>query len=471
MRKRWVCLCMVGMMVLPGCGNTKKENVENDFAQVTEESATNTDAPTETSEIPAHLKYTVEADVGTNHVTVDADVISDGVKEAVVYSAVSKKVDEEYVRSIANSVFDNGDYTVEQPYAAMSENQMESLLSDIESQAEDYIWTYPVSQMENLLARPELVHTQELKSDTMFYEAEMDSLFAMYGPGVGSHMAMTISAQMQEDTELIPYKGARISGTVDGKPCELSVKDIEDGWNSHVWLYSRDDDIRYVRSYLNYETSELDTEQQNPCDYNSALKTAEAMIKKLMPDGDYRLTASYHRMVQISGLIDGTEADGYRFCYTPCIKEKILPMNAYTSFYIDDASGFNLQPMVCIDVNENGFLSARFSESVAPDEVLTQNANMLPFDQLDKIVQNYMEDILNKGLLDGTTEINRVEFSYILVGTEEGSAFVPCWLYYVNEKGRENNPAEAMFGVNALDGTVCTFGVISDNYVIMDTIY
>ena len=471
MKKRWLCLCLVGLLVLPGCGN-KKTDVEDDFAQVTEADATNTDAATDSSEVPKHVDYIVETEAGTSKVVVNADVIAEGINGVDVYSAVTKKVDEDYVRTLASNVFDNGEYTVEQPYCAMDVTKIDGMYNEIEAQSEEFLWTYQTAQFEKLLERPELTQPCEFNSETMFYEGSMRDIYAMYGQGATGHFA--ISWDMEGvpgvSSEYIGYKAARISGMIDGKPCELSVKNIEDGWTAHVWLYSRDDMATFAKQYMNYETYTMNEKQQNPCDYSSALRTADAMIGKLMPDSDYRLTESYHRMVR-TGLIDETEANGYRFCYTPCIKENVLSMNACNSFFLDESAGYNQQPMVCIDVDENGFLSAKFADDVALGDVITRNANLMSFNQLDKTVQLYMADATDNGFIGGTTEINQIVFSYVLIATDDGAAFVPCWLYYENDKGHENNPHTALFGINALDGTVFTYGSTNDNYIVVDDIY
>lgn len=472
MKKQWLCLCLAGLLVLPGCGKSTKSAVEDDFEQVKESSATESDATASDEEIPDHMKYTITSEQGNASVEVDAEVFSDGSDQVSVYKAKNEVLDEEYVTKLAESVFDNKDYTIELPYVAMTEEKLQYLIDGQCANHGDGVWTYPIAQMDDLLFAVEdgknYLCPSEYDATKMFYDGYMEESYFVFMQSADTTIKMNIEIESGEIDNTQGYKGARLSGAIDGKPCEMSVKIKENAVMDHVWIYSSDDEIKFVYTYMDYELYKLPENQQNPCDYMSAQTIADSVLKKILPDADYELAGSYHRMVYKSGITDQLSADGYRFCYTPRINELLIPMNSYC-VQSDEA----VQPIICIDVNENGFLSAKFSQSVVQGEVLTRNAKLLSFEQVNAAFKNEVEAEMSQELTDASAPIviSKIKFSYVLVDSEGEKVFLPYWLFYNENPNGELKRECALWGVNALDGSVCNFGVASDDYVLIDNIF
>jgi len=189
--------------------------------------------------------------------------------------------------------------------------------------------------------------------------------------------------------------------------------------------------------------------------------------------------------ISLVSMIYGDEtyvADGYRFCYTPCVNEATIPMNAYLEFSNAEVfkDGYewndfveNPQPMICIDVNADGFLNAKFAQSVIPTEVLATNAKLMSFDQANTALTEELKASVAEKYDDSSLnyEIDKIQFTYLLVSSEDGQAFLPYWIYYDRNRGRETAPRRALYGVNALDGSVCYFGLSSGDFVLIDNVF
>lgn len=455
MKKELSIIVLILSVVLSGCGKNANSNIENDFNQITE-IASNTDvAVMDETSIPDHLEY--ELAEKTGRICVNADVVKDGYSNACVYKVNELAFDADYVDALAKRIFDNSDYSLELPYRVMSEDNLlseyEDAKSNYQSDVQNVVYTYKIAQLEDLLnINTELKTVCEKKPDKMFYPSQIQT----------GYNTNPIQIHL-EDVEC-----ALLDGKIDGRAFELSVIHDKYGDADFVWLYAENDGVRFVRNFVEYDENIGSMNGENPCDYEQSKKISDEMIGKLMKGSDYRICEIFERMI-LDGETNYITPNGYRFVYVPCVDEVIPSFNMYDVACYEDGS-LKRQPYVCIDVDVNGFISAKYSMSLELDVALATEPNMFSFDKLDARIREYYNERLNYGY-SSTLTINRVQFSYVLLETKEGSAFVPCWVYYQDKSGVIWSNEAGLCGVNALDGSVITFVDTDKSVTVGDTIF
>ena len=106
------------------CGKPDKKDIEKDLsANVTSDYATESDAVRE--EIPQTLSYTVSSG-GTGEVKVEAEVCSEGYGQVPAYKLKKRDKNDEWIRSYAEKLFDNGEYINVKPYDFCSLEELEA---------------------------------------------------------------------------------------------------------------------------------------------------------------------------------------------------------------------------------------------------------------------------------------------------------------------------------------------------------
>lgn len=455
MRKKLLIVFSLVLLALSGCGKNEKVNIEDDYNQLTE-TASRTDAVSfdETS-VPERLEYELAENMG--RVCVSADVIKDGCDRAYVYKVNEATFDEQYADELAKRIFDSSEYSVELPYRVRTESQLleeyQSSVSEYESDTQKFVYTYKIAQLEELLnSYSEISNVCDKNPDTMFYHGRIKS--------------RTVGAVVEDSYKSVNC--ALLKGKIDGRHFGLSLIRDDEGDDDYIWLYTEDEGIRFVRNYVEYDETVGSVNVGNPCDYEQSKDIAEEMIDLLMNGEDYRICQVFERMVN-SDEANVITPNGFRFVYLPCINETIPSFNSLDVAGFEDDS-YKKQPYVCIDVDANGFISAKYSISLELDTVLSSDANMFSFDHIDNQVKKHYQEMLDMGYSPNLT-FDRVQFSYILSEADGGTAFVPCWIYYLDKSGAVWSQEEGICGVNALDGSLITFVSNNQTFTVSDQVF
>ncbi|MDE5872494.1 MAG: hypothetical protein K2H07_01125, partial [Lachnospiraceae bacterium] len=100
--------------VFTACGKPDKEDIAKELGgNTTSDSATKSDAVQE--KISENLSYTVTSG-GDGAVKVEAEVSSGGYGQVPTYKLKKKEKNDEWVKSYAEKLFDNGEYINVKPY-------------------------------------------------------------------------------------------------------------------------------------------------------------------------------------------------------------------------------------------------------------------------------------------------------------------------------------------------------------------
>ncbi|MDE5873392.1 MAG: hypothetical protein K2H07_05710, partial [Lachnospiraceae bacterium] len=110
--------------VFSACGKSDKEDIARDLGgNATSDSATKSDAVQEI--IPENLSYTVGAG-GSGTIKVEAEVYSEGYGQVPTYKLKKRDKNDEWVKSYAEKLFDNGEYINVKPYDFCSMEELEA---------------------------------------------------------------------------------------------------------------------------------------------------------------------------------------------------------------------------------------------------------------------------------------------------------------------------------------------------------
>ncbi|MDO5127662.1 MAG: DUF6034 family protein [Eubacteriales bacterium] len=458
MKRKLIATALIVSIICCGCGKKNAESMQEDFDKVTEgEVVLNVDSGSSgqpvNAEIPAHVNLEIRDDASNKKIVVDADVISEGFKNACVYEAFMVPIDASYVEELAKRLFDNGEYKVLLPYKLMTDGELEGIIdankqnmyTDEGAELESIV----KNLAENAMQTKDGSQERTLVEETIMYPyTETVSLLDDFG---------VIADQAKSDD----YEMARIRGMIDGKEYELCITCSSTDQRAHVDLHTVDVSTRETYE-LEFDSSLDSVYGENECDYEEARKVADQIVENMV-GSDYRIAAEYNRMIGYQGTTDNgvySQQNGYRFIYTPEMMELKV---AYSpcSLIIDkrNDSMYSYLPYVAVEVDSLGLISVKYMNHMEYGKCMSDRPSMISFDQMLEIAEAEMEEEIKE--LDATSlEVSRVTFASLPVVSEDGLAMVPAWIAYMSPYMETMPQSYALLAINALDGNVL--------YMLMD---
>lgn len=433
-------------LILAGCGKPGGKDLAEDMNRANDNVSSGSDAEdistgNDLAGIPENISYKLSSPSGNNTAEVDAEVISAGYDKVGVYSANRIEMDEDYLKNLADKLFDGGKYQAVKPYGACSMEELEAeetyfLGIKAEAEADGYEFSYSW-----LL---EIEHAKEVWDSTQVAEWQEGAIiWKNTADGCAS---------------------ARLRGEIDGLVYELEFRKIE-GNGEHIETYSlsvtplsRYSSI-YTLSDPEYNLSKT-LYGENKYSQEDAKRYACDLVKKL-GFSDMEL-ADFCDIVVFEDDVENLYMDGYRMFFVRNIGgvQNILCKNSYTLLAgdgaLDESVKGGCQEYLTIDVNSHGLVSMTFNPRYELASMSDQ-AEKLSFEQVDAVAQDYMQKKINsydeyKGKY--TEKVAEVRLGYMTVLYENQYVLAPVWVY-INAHAFENQPMEdAWFGVNALDGSI-----------------
>ncbi len=454
--RRAFAILLACLFLFSGCG--KREKLEEDMSRVDTDISSDSDAGKETVDIPEHLTYTL----GTSgyKFNVDADVTAAGYQNVKVYEQNPGTVDDEYLKNLAEHIFDDGEYEVIKPYnlCSMEELQEENqFLQELYEEAGKD--EYPSWKIDAYIDNYNEENVSELPEGTLIYHYYEETF--------------------EEGT--IGFESCTLRGLVDGNMAELRYQSTE-GESGTLYVRRYVCDHVYKNCNTEYELAST-LYGENSCNLEEASRTAQDIIDN-MGYTDMKQLAVQHRVIN-----DGSEAepetsiylDGYRFIFvreTDGI-ENILGEMPY-AVIINDSVGEDIdglpgacQEFISVEIDSTGVVGITFGMRYERGEQLSDQPSMLSFEQVDAIAQDYMNDKLefyNQHSDDYTFQIVAVRLGYVTLLYDTQYTLVPVWVYVKENDFADQTLDSISFGVNALDGSIVLFeydnvyGNPSENY-------
>jgi len=464
MRKRLFVGLMILIFSLTGCNNKEEQEIDEKLSSLhSSESIAGeeNDSSDEIYSMPESVSYEASSQLNSGMVIeVDAKVSATQTDDISVYSLSYTPMDDSYVRGYADKLFDNGEYTVVKPYEVSS-------LEELNDERNYYmdIWSYyggvdgagekqhygvysPISigpeqnitMIDQQVSEFQESNVAEYKEDQILYEESYQD-FDESGNIAG---------------ELIAKKG-KLRGTVDGDEWELRAYGTNEN-NMHdydvmiMYKVYTDTEITQCVGVNDFSTS---CYGNNLLDIDAARADTEEFLKKLGFDKIDNI-----QTLQLVTNVDDKEVnDGYRFIFAP--RYDSLPVAFLNNNYVLDTPTYAkvygleqacFQEYIHVNITSEGILEVSFYKGYDEPVELTDDAELLSFEDVDIIAKKYMEESFPFVLT-----ISNIELEYVITYYgEEDYALVPVWLYSteVDMGGWDSS----CFGVNALDGSIIEFG-------------
>ena len=447
--KKWYTLKSIALIfallivtgVFTACGKPDKEDIARELGgNATSDSATKSDAVQE--EIPQNLSYTIKSG-GGGAVTVEAEVYSEGYGQVPTYKLKKKEKNDEWVKSYAEKLFDNGEYINVKPYDFCSLEELEAekqfweeRLMDLDESSDGYSHV----QSEIGYIEHKIEHFSE-SNDVKYSEDQL---------------VFTGSNSYYDDnfTNYESYERAQLRGEVDGNVWLLNydytVLEYEEESQSYTTISVPILYGSYVEK-MDYISASYGMENgiyKNKCDR----ETAESEAAKLLD----RLGFNNMECVKMTELRPSWApdyCDGYCILYGPSLNG-IKMFSDFVKGVSVDGETIAVQPYVYILVNSEGAYSFCIMEDYDVEETLSENSQMLSFQQIDDIAHAEFEKMMVEHP-QLNYDITQVKFEYLCV-TYDGLSYamIPAWTYYMGWINSGNTNLYPIFIVNALDGAI-----------------
>ena len=426
--------------VFTACGKSDKEDIAKDLGvNATSDAATKSDAVQE--QIPENLSYTVKS-VENGAVKVEAEVYSEGYGQVPTYKLKKRDKNDEWVKSYAEKLFDNGEYINVKPYDFCSMEELET---------EKQFWE------ERLMTLDEGSDGYgRVQSQVAWIEYRMEhfseSNDVKYPEG---QLVFTKNNSSYDDglTYYENYERAQLRGEVDGNVWLLnydySVYEYEGEFGGGTiyepvlygsWVENMD----YISASYGMETGIY----KNKCDREEAESDAEKLLDRL---GFNNMECV--KMTELKPSQAADYCDGYSITYAPSLND--VKMFSCTGEGADaDGETIAVQPYVSILVNSEGAYSFCIMEDYDIEETLSENSQMLSFQQIDDIAHTEFEKMMTEHPRV-SYDITKVKFEYLCV-TYDGLSYamLPVWSYYTEWISNGDTDLYPVLIVNALDGAV-----------------
>lgn len=484
-------ITLILSFVIAGCGKTDSSQIEADIQEVDDGIGTSTDAAVAdiSGEIPEQLTYEIANADGSISIDVDADVIVPEVESYSVYEEKPIAFDDDFLKTLAGNLFDGGIYEQIKPAWMCTQEEFATEQEYVKALTQRY-----AGQVELPGYIPGWLHNLYYHYNEMSYDGSMVAELTE-GQLIYSYMA---SYDIDGETITECYDNCTLRGTVDGEEWILYYENfipspyLDSGVYGSVYSggticrlviapvnqkYYGDYNMVQMSSPENY----LDTTTygENVSDETLCRQMAYDFVEKLGLSDDMEIV--YANNYIVTDEEEGSRLDGYRMYLLPVINgvqnyfsdTGCVGTEKETDTEDDEESGYlvALQEYIAVDVSSEGVCGVLIGNQYEMGECMTKQANMLTFEQIDMIAQEYMQEYVNmtfntEYLVENIEiSIDRVELSYATIQYEEGYSIVPVWMYYL-EYDKKRMFHEAFFGINALDGSIVTIMYIG-NYDYM----
>lgn len=443
-------LVIIGLLIVSlmcsGCGNKDKGS---DIKEKVEE-VENTQVEEEVTEdvLPEAVEYTVSNEKGDSKIKVSATVEAETLNGLTVLNVKPKEFTGEYVENFANKFFDNGEYEVYKPLFACNQEELEEhkiyyqQLKDENGDVDIYTLIYDASGIGTRVPP-----SSQLEAIEMYQEGYAD-LSDFYETD-GTLYSMTY--------EYFTATSVPIRGNFGGEPWTMGAVSLqgENYLNSEVRTiniqpaYSKTCILDYVS--MDDMNSSL-YGGANRLDIETAKEEANEIVAKLGFE-DMEVLHTVQACVESSENSIGV-LDGYCFVYGKDMGKLAAKywnggVTVIGELGVDEGAP---QPYVYVTITSSGIENISIGMEYEVIEELSDNTDILSFEQVDAIAQKHFQELVNE--YKCSMDISFIELGYVYVCYDTMNyAVVPAWIYYEGRDGYDGN-TYAFKAFNAIDGSV-----------------
>lgn len=428
-------------LCLSGCSKAERDELSDDIRSLEENGSLSSVSDAEESSvgIPERINYTISGTV--QDVRVNAEVISAGYGQVSVWQEEKVIIDDTYLVTLAETVFDAGKYEVVKPYFMCSRSELEDEAAYLEQWYEFY--------NQNSNTCPEWIYQCQEAVDyfTEYYDEENTVSDLTEGK--------VVYQTQLSDGNNGPWRQCILRGTVGGDPWQLLYmnQNIYSS-NMSLELYRLNEEHPIYKLIGVEDEVQIQARGDNPCGSEECEREAREMAEKL--GFDMETAKVFHRVYADKA---GNEAlDGYRIFMVRNTDGIQHIFGGDISVVISDNGGLWNANQQCIafDINAEGVTGIFVNEIYRRGDCIAGEVKLLSFDKVDEMAQEYMQtevdalsDFADLYPVQQPAQVNSVYLGYLTLHYGEGYTLVPVWAYFLDN-------GTMWFGVNALDGSIVT---------------
>lgn len=446
-----VLLAAVMICSFAGCSNDKKD-ISEDMNQINESEGDRTPLKEKLGITEEHVSY----EVGSTGVSVNADIKVPDAEKAGIYEMQSLELTSEYMKSVADKLFDGGEYTIYYPAGMYPVDERMALAQEFTEAANASDgnngilmerWFNFYSACGNMLPEEDVstknVQNELNTNEFVFYDYTREKEIE-YAEAI-SYLS-TYWLEMGYDDYTYVYAEGKIEGQ-NGKI--IFYKFV----NDDSYYYGMETELDYTEG--NYYQEEAENAVNNATYGTPDILYTDEELEVLIADyiakfgfedfaiGKRMLCLCMNSFLPVSEQLE-QPAVGYAYYLT---REKNGVQNDC------GAPGSGVE-CIRLYITAEGIVSSQFYHMYEISEEKENDTTLLEWAQIDEIFQNQvMEDYNNSGEIDKRyKKCNQIEFAYRITNIDGHMMMVPVWIYsavddYLNTK-------ENIMIINAVDGTV-----------------
>lgn len=394
-----------------------------------------------------HVSYQIE----NTGLKVDADITVPDAEYAGIYDMQPHELTSEEMKKIADSLFDNGQYTVWYPPEVYAQEERDRLYDEYS----EYVGTFvPFEDASYIMVSRYLdfdrvCNNTEYKNE--YVQNKLSGEFVFYDIGDG-YSNIINEGGMYWSAEREHWSYVYAEGTVNGKTFRLTFvqgKDADNKLNDINKMV-----ITAERRFFDYYNDELADNELNHNMYGTPgmLYTDEEIetqikeyLKKFELDDfvieDKYLLQGYNTQMEASRHIENT-AVGY--CYILTREQNKIPAH-----YMYGEAG---QEIIRLYVTVEGIVMCEVMNRYEISSEKVKETTLMKYEEIDKIFQNQVvKDYEDRGR-NYDWNCNHIEFMYKLTNVDNQMVLIPVWVY--SEVDEYMSKKEDVMVINAVDGTV-----------------
>lgn len=441
MRTKRICrvipVILALSLIFTGCGNAGKDELSDEIEAIenNDSYSSASDAEQVSATVPQKISYTISGN-GAAEVRVDAEVISEGYGQMGVYEDIRIDMDDAYLKQLAETLFDAGEYEIVKPYFMCSRSELEDEAA--------YLGQWHAFYDESGNTFPGwLRRCQEAAEYFSGYYDEENTVSDL------AEGKLIYQTHLSNGNASV-WRQCILRGTIGGDPWQLLYMNQDMTGGDISLELCRLNEAHQVYKLIDDEDEvQVRVRGDNPCDIEACEREACEAVEKL-GFADMGIAMTAHRVYSNNG---GNETlDGYRIFMMRNTdgRQHIFGGDVGTVTLDKEKYWSANQQCIVFDVNADGVIGIFANEIYSQGECISEVAGFLGFDKADKVAQEYMQervDFLSEAEAIYQLHVNKVQLGYMTLHYEQGYTLVPVWAYFYDG-------GAMWFGVNALDGSI-----------------
>lgn len=445
-RKIAVGLIVSMMCTLAGCGKSQGDNTSSTEAQ-TEEIATIMDLEEieDSEEASDKLEYTIVGDNGT--VTVSAEVkMPDNYTNCAVMSLVDDTYEDEDIKTMAETIFDEGSYFLYMPY---NQEEIEFLRGKLITASETVANDDEARMFEAVLAgfdeEESLIQGYEEYEELKFYSDprtdEVNYLCEIFGAIDGRYYILSFEKdETNSYMELRRWDRTQEFGILDTPDDSIDLN-----ISGNASTYSQEESEELARTFV----EKLGYDQYNIVQTNNVTTIRGGGCSYPMDPTDYIIEP--WQGVEGYDVYFGRSYNNYSMIYTSESWLMVSDIPIEVEYPVEE---FKNTECIRVYVDSQGICDLKVYNPMTAENSSEEEIVFLSFDKIDSIAQNAMTSYADSN--KGNIKINEVELGYGIVEIDGKKALVPVWYYFMDDPnvGADMLQQNAFLMINALDGSI-----------------